>query len=131
VSAVDGVCSKFDTFIGKKVNIIAIDVLINLGEISHEIDLAARLECVSEMKLMRRDMDVVFEHLAKGDMQWTEFEFRSLHGVDIMIDLFDEFHVLCELTKKDKTELVWIYHELKLKFRLGLQKSYREAFMHE
>ena len=76
-------------------------------------------------------MDVVFELVAKGDMQWTVFKFKSPHGVNVVINLFDEFRVLSELTKKSNLGLVWILHELMIKFRLGLQKSYREAFMHE
>jgi hypothetical protein len=132
VSVVDGVCSKFDRLIEKNVNEIELEILIDGTGISHETEgVDARLKCVSEMKLMRRNMDRVFAHVANGDMQWTELEFKSLYSVNVLIDLFNDFHELCELTRKDHSELAWILRELKLKFRLSLQKGYQAVFMHE
>jgi hypothetical protein len=101
VSVVDGVCSKFDTLIADTVLDMQIFSMTGPEGISRETDhVAVRLDCVSEMKLMRHDMDVVFELVAKGNMQWTVFKFKSAHGVNVVINLFDEFRVLSELTKK-------------------------------
>jgi hypothetical protein len=127
--AVDGLCLKFDGAVGDAVNEMELESLINSTGISLD-GVGARLECVSEMKLMRQHMDIVFGHTAKGDMQWTELQFKSLYTVNLLINLLDDIQMLCEVTRRDHTDLVWILHELRINFRLSMQRSYQMVFMH-
>jgi hypothetical protein len=132
IVTVDGLCLKFDRVVGDAVNEIELESLIKSTGISIETDwVSARLECVSEMKLLRKHMDIVFGKVAAGNMEWTTIQFGSIYTVNFLIILFDDIYKLCEMARKDNNELLWILHELRFNFRLSLQRIYQTVFMLE
>ena len=129
--AVADLCSSLRTVLDETIGNVEMEVLIAYiginGGLSHTMA-ACRLDCICEMKKIRRDMDSVFRELAAGTEEQMSFIPVSHHSLDILIYAHGAMDLVYEHTKADNTNLIWALTEMKFQLRLHLQDNYQQRF---
>jgi hypothetical protein len=127
---VQAVCLSFDQSVYSVVELIEFDVLAaNLeNDVSDNITMS-RLECITELKKIRCDMDAAFTKIASGDSTWSKQRFISAHSIDILLSVFEKMCTICDLSERSQGIFFnWTLDELKYRFRLCLQDNYQQRF---